>query len=106
VRENGDSKSDALRGKLRLVRFDQVARLQKDGSSLFTAPAGVVPQTPEVSNRVRVIQGALEQSNVRGVVEMSRMIELTRQYQAIANLLQSHGDMRRNSIDKLAEVPL
>ncbi len=55
--------------------------------------------------RVRVIQGALEQSNVRGVVEMSRMIELTRTYQQIANLLQSHGDMRRNTIDKLAEVP-
>jgi flagellar basal-body rod protein FlgF len=106
VRESGDSKSDALRGKLRLVRFDQVARLQKDGSSLFNTPAGVVPRTPEASNRVRVIQGALEQSNVRGVVEMSRMIELTRQYQAIANLLQSHGDMRRNSIDKLAEVPM
>jgi flagellar basal-body rod protein FlgF len=106
VRENGDSRSDALRGKLRLVRFDQVARLQKDGSSLFNTPAGVVPQTPEVSNRVRVIQGSLEQSNVRGVVEMSRMIELTRHYQQIANLLQSDGDMRRNSIDKLAEVPL
>jgi flagellar basal-body rod protein FlgF len=105
VRENGDSRSDALRGKLRLVRFDQVGRLQKDGSSLFTAPAGVAPQVPEASNRVRVIQGALEQSNVRGVVEMSRMIELTRHYQQIANLLQSHGDMRRDSIDKLAAVP-
>jgi flagellar basal-body rod protein FlgF len=106
VRENGDSRSDALRGKLRLVRFDQVGRLQKDGSSLFTAPAGAEPLVPEASNRVRVIQGALEQSNVRGVVEMSRMIELTRQYQAIANVLQSHGDMRRNSIGKLAEVPV
>src|SRR5262245_58408811 len=105
VRENGDSRSDALRGKLRLVRFDQVARLQKDGSSLFSAPAGVAPQVPEAANRVRVIQGALEQSNVRGVVEMSRMIELTRQYQEIANLLTSQGDMRRNSIDKLAAVP-
>lgn len=105
VRENGDSRSDVLRGKLRLVRFDQVAQLQKDGSSLFSAPAGAVPQTPEPANRVRVIQGALEQSNVRGVVEMSRMIELTRQYQQIANLLQSAGDLRRDSIDKLAAVP-
>ena len=105
VRENGDSRSDVLRGKLRVVRFDQPGRLTKDGSSLFSAPAGVVAQTPETANRVRVIQGALEQSNVRGVVEMSRMIELTRHYQQIANLLQSHGDMRRNSIGKLAEVP-
>ena len=33
------------------------------------------------------------------------MIELTRTYTQIANLLQSHGDMRRDAIDKLAEVP-
>jgi flagellar basal-body rod protein FlgF len=105
VRESGDSRTDVPRGRLRLVRFDQVARLQKDGSSLFSAPAGVAPQTPEPANRVRVIQGALEQSNVRGMVEMSRMIELTRHYQQIANLLQSHGDMRRDSIEKLAAVP-
>ena len=105
VRENGDSRSDVQRGKLRLVRFDQVGRLQKDGSSLFASPAGVAPQALEPTQRVRVIQGALEQSNVRGVVEMSRMIEITRNYQQIANLLQSAGDMRRSSMEKLAEVP-
>ena len=105
VRENGDSSSDVQRGKLRLVRFDQVGRLQKDGSSLFNPPAGVAPQALEPNRRVRVIQGALEQSNVRGVVEMSRMIEITRHYQQIANMLQSAGDMRRSSLEKLAEVP-
>jgi flagellar basal-body rod protein FlgF len=105
VRESGDAKSDVQRGKLRLVRFDQAGRLQKEGSSLFAAPAGVVAQAPEPTQRVRVIQGALEQSNVRGVVEMSRMIEITRHYTQMSNLLQSHGDMRRNSIGKLAEVP-
>ncbi len=102
VREGGNAKSDSARGKLRLVRFEQVARLQKDGSSLFKAPDGVNPQPAQ---KVRVIQGAVEQSNVRGVVEMSRMIEITRTYTLIAGLLQQHGDMRRNTIDKLAEVP-
>src|SRR5262249_3459591 len=43
VREGADTRSDAQRGKLRLVRFDQVARLQKDGASLFAAPIGVTP---------------------------------------------------------------
>jgi flagellar basal body rod protein FlgG len=54
---------------------------------------------------VRVVQGALEQSNVSGVIEMSRMIEITRSYTAIAGLLQQNSDMRHNAIDKLAEVP-
>src|SRR5882757_5929773 len=105
VREGADTKSDALRGKLRLVRFDQADRLKKDGSSLFAAPNGVQPQAVQPPQRVRVMQGAIEQSNVRGVLEMSRMIEITRSYTAIAGLLQQHGDMRRNAIDKLAEVP-
>jgi flagellar basal-body rod protein FlgF len=102
VREGSNSRSDSERGRLRLVRFEQVGRLQKDGSSLFAAPNGVDPQP---ADKVRVIQGAVEQSNVRGVVEMSRMVEVTRHYSLIAGLLQQHGDMRRNTIEKLAEVP-
>jgi len=105
VHEGADNKSDALRGKLQLVRFDQAALLQKDGSSLFVAPAGAQSQAPQAPQRWRVVQGGLEQSNVRGVVEMSRMMEITRSYTAIAGLLQQHSDMRRNAIDKLAEVP-
>jgi flagellar basal-body rod protein FlgF len=103
VRESGLSTSDAARGKLRLVRFDNMQRLRKDGSSLFAAPNGVAPTDP--SANVRVIQGSLEQSNVRPVLEMARMVEVTRTYTQIAGLLQQHGDIRRSSIDKLAEVP-
>jgi len=112
VREGTDSRSDAQRGKLRIVRFDQVQRLQKDGSGLFSAPADLVPQPPPVpqppqaTQRYRVMQGYLEQSNVRSVVEMSRMVEITRHYTMMAGMLQQHGDMRRNAIDKLAEVPV
>ncbi len=102
VREGGNTKSDSERGKLRLVRFDRPTQLQKDGSSLFAAPEGVTPQT---ATKVRVVQGALEQSNVRGVIEMARMIEVTRTYSQIAGLLQQQSDMRRNAIDKLSEVP-
>ena len=61
--------------------------------------------TPQPAANVRVIQGAIEGSNVNGVVEMSRMIEINRTYTMIASLLQSQGDQRRTSIDKLAEVP-
>jgi flagellar basal body rod protein FlgG len=88
---------------LRLVRFDRVQQLQKDGTSQFSAPNGVTPQPAPSS--VRVMQGAIEQSNVSGVIEMSRMIELTRTYAQVASLLQQAGDLRRTSIDKLAEVP-
>ena len=58
--------------------------------------------TPTV---VRINQGAIEKSNVRGVVEMTRMIEITRNYTQVAQLLQQHSDMRRSAIQQLADVP-
>ncbi len=103
VREGANTKVDSPRGKLRLVGFDQAQRLQKDGGSTFVAPAGVDPG-PAPRN-TRVMQGALEKSNVRGVVEMTRMIEITRNYTQVATLLQQQSDMRKNSLQQLAEVP-
>jgi flagellar basal-body rod protein FlgF len=103
VREGANATSDANRGKLRLVRFAQKQGLLKDGSSSFRAPNGVAPQPAD--STVRIVQGAIEQSNVNGVIEMARMMELTRTYAQIAGLLQQAGEQRRNAIDKLAEVP-
>ncbi|MCC6776565.1 MAG: flagellar basal-body rod protein FlgF [Hyphomicrobiales bacterium] len=105
VREGGDTRSDATRGKLRLVRFEQRNRLQKDGNTLFSAPAGVDPLPVQPPQRVRVVQGAIEQSNVQSVLEMSRMIEITRTYTMVSSMLQQHAEMRRGAVDKLADVP-
>jgi flagellar basal body rod protein FlgG len=101
VRE-GNSKVDSARGKLRLVTFANPQQLQKDGSSTFNATAGVQPQPATTAG---VVQGAVEKSNVRGVVEMSRMIEITRSYTQIATILQQQSDLSQSAIDKLAEVP-
>jgi flagellar basal-body rod protein FlgF len=102
VRE-GTSNVDSARGKLRLVTFANLQQLQKDGGSTFKAPNGVAPQPapPEAG----LIQGAVEKSNVRGVVEMSRMIEITRTYSNISSMLQQQADLGQTAIDKLAEVP-
>ena len=90
VRE-GTSNVDSARGKLRLVTFANLQQLQKDGGSTFKAVNGVQPQPapPEAG----FIQGAIEKSNVRGVVEMSRMIEITRTYTQIASMLQQQSDL-------------
>jgi flagellar basal-body rod protein FlgF len=100
VRE-GTQTADSLRGALRIVRFDNPQALQKDGSSTYSAGDAVVK--PDKTSRL--IQGSIEKSNVRGVVEMSRMIEITRSYTQIAGILQQQHDLDGQSIDKLAEVP-
>jgi flagellar basal-body rod protein FlgF/flagellar basal-body rod protein FlgG len=102
VQEGVNSETDTGRGKLRLVAFADQQQLQKDGTSLFTAPN----QQPQPATEVRVVQGAVEKSNVRSVVEMTRMIEVSRVYAQVAALLQQEADIHRTAIDRLAEVPV
>jgi flagellar basal-body rod protein FlgF len=102
VRE-GNSTADTLRGKIQLVSFDQPQRLQKDGGSTFMAPNGVTAN-PAPAN-TRVVQGAIEKSNVNGVSQMARLIEITRSYTDIANILQQQSDQRRNALSQLSQTP-
>lgn len=98
---SGNDIADSQRGKLRIVGFDAPGRLQKDGASTFAAPPTVTQQP--VTN-VKFVQGAIEKSNVRAVIEMTRMIEVTRSYTQVATMLSQQSDMRRSAIEKLAEV--
>lgn len=102
VVEGNNDKTESLRGRLRLASFAQPQRLQKDGATTFLAPAGTTPQS---TSNARVIQGSIEKSNVSGVIEMTRMIEITRTYTQIATMLQAQSDQRRSAIEKLADVP-
>ena len=102
VREGVSLTSDSTRGKLRIVRFDDMQQLRKDGASAFRAPDGVTPIPVEKPN---VIQGTIEKSNVRPVLAMTRMIEVTRAYTEVATILQQQNEMRKNSLQQLAEVP-
>ncbi len=101
VRE-GNSKADSQRGKLRLVSFANPRQLQKDGNGTFNYAGNDAPVEAKTAT---IAQGALEKSNVRAVVEMSRMIEITRSYTQIAAMLQQQSDLGQSSIDKLADVP-
>ncbi len=94
---------DAPRGQLQITGIDKPQLLQKDAGSTFLAPAGVnaVPPPPGT----HVVQGAIEKSNVRPVVEMARMIEITRSYSDIATVLQQQGDQRRNALQQLSQPP-
>ena len=98
----GTSRLDSIRGRLRLVSFAQAQRLLKEGSNLYVPGEGAVPQ-PDTKAQIR--QGFIEKSNVNSVVEMSRMIEITRTYTQIASLLQQQSDLHKSAIEKLADVP-
>jgi flagellar basal-body rod protein FlgF len=97
------SGNSAPRGQLQLVTFDQPQALQKDGGSTFVAPNGVNANPAPAGTRV--VQGQIEKSNVNAVTEMARMIQITRSYSDIAAILQQQGDLKKNSLQQLAQAP-
>jgi flagellar basal-body rod protein FlgF len=102
VREGASLNSDSTRGRLRLVTFQNPQALRKDGTSMFAAPAGVQPEPAE---KYRIVQGTIEKSNVRAVIEMARMVQITRHYTEVAAMIQQQAELRRNAIQQLADVP-
>lgn len=98
----GTGRIDSVRGKLRLASFTDPQKLVKEGNNLYSAGPGVAAQ-PDTKARVR--QGFIEKSNVNSVIEMSRMVEITRTYTTISALLQQQSDLHKSAIEKLADVP-
>jgi len=100
---SGTDPTDAPRGHLQIVSFDQPQLLQKDGDSLFVAPANANPAPSPLGTRIE--QGAIEKSNVNAVAQMARMIQITRSYNDIAAILQQQGDERRSALQQLSQLP-
>jgi flagellar basal-body rod protein FlgF len=95
------STATGIIGKLRVASFENEQALLPDGNNGFKAPEGIAAETAE---NPRVIQGAVEQSNVNGIVEMTEMVEVLRQYQSAQNIMQSEHDRLRNSIRTIAKL--
>ena len=84
-------------GRIKLVRFDDPQALSKVGSGLYDAEG----QTPQPANDSEVVQGMVEGSNVQGVVEMTRMIDTVRAYQAAAKLADTEHQRILDAIEAL-----
>ena len=102
VEEAGTTSTESQRGKIRLVSFASPQQLQKEGDNKYSAVDGAAPAPDTTST---LVQGSVEKSNVNGVVEMSRLIEVSRAYQQVATLLQQQSDLHKTAIHELASVP-
>jgi len=86
-------------GKLRLTDFADPRSLTRQGANLYSTTQSGIPA------KATVVQGALESSNVQPVLEISKMIEVMRAYEATATLSKSQDDMTRDAITKLGTMP-
>ncbi|HEV7278493.1 MAG TPA: flagellar basal-body rod protein FlgF [Devosiaceae bacterium] len=92
------STNDGIKGRLRVVEFTDPQELAREGSNLFSGG------TPIAIATTRVLQGALEKSNVSGIAEMTEMIRVSRSYQSLASLMQKQDEMRRSAVQRLGDA--
>jgi flagellar basal-body rod protein FlgF len=88
-------------GKLGVVRFDTLSVLSKQGDGLYSNTSNA---TPVAAKDVRMHQGMLEGSNVKPITEITNLIEVTRAYERITQMIQQNNDLSQNAIDRLAKV--
>jgi flagellar basal-body rod protein FlgF len=86
-------------GKLRLVDFANPRALTKEGGSLYATTQAANPAA-----NATIAQGMLESSNVQPIVEISRMVEVMRAYEATSTLEKGSSDMKRQAVQKLGSV--
>lgn len=86
-------------GKLKIVRFEQEGRLMRAAGGLFEARPG---QEPDLIETPMIAQGMLEGSNVNGVVEMTRMIQVQRDYGHAQNMIEGEHERTRKAMETWA----
>lgn len=86
--------------RLRVVEFANEKQLQKEGNSLFTAPAGA--QTQPATGQVK--QGYLEMANVNVVAEMVNMIAGFRAYEVNGKVVQAHDQLLDKAVNEVGRV--
>jgi flagellar basal-body rod protein FlgF len=86
-------------GKIALATFDSEQGMQSQGNGLYTTT-----QTPAPAPDSSILQGALEQSNVQPVTEMTSLIRIMQSYQQAANIISQEDSRLNNAITVLSKT--
>jgi len=86
-------------GQLMIAEFENYQTLNPTGSGLYTTDEDPIP-----AQDTAVMQGKVEGSNVQAVVEMTRMIDVLREYQAVQNMMQSEHERLQTASRRLART--
>ena len=102
VEEDGSIKVDgADREKLALITFADLKELKKEGKTLFKLEG---EQEEKEAEGARVLQGALEGSNVNAMEEMVQMIDSLRTFEACYKIVQVQDELNAKAVNELGRV--
>ncbi len=88
--------------RLKVVDFPERRYLEKEGNTMYKeSDFSGLAFVAEGDLRPKIHQGFLEKSNVDPVVEMTRMIEINRLYEANQKVIQTGDDMLNKAINQV-----
>jgi flagellar basal-body rod protein FlgF len=97
--EGNVSLDGAFVDRLKVVAFDKVSMLQKEGGSLFSQKPGLNSEKP---SSAKISSGYLEESNVNAVSSVVRMVEIMRHFEALQKSVSLvMNEITEKSIEKL-----
>lgn len=85
--------------RIGVANFAAPGALSKVGDNLWSAQGQASRPFEGI-----VVQGALEGSNVRPVIELTRLIEISRAYQSAAKIVSNADDLRQRAIERLGRA--
>ncbi len=85
-------------GKIGVVQPSDAMRVTAEGARTMRADVDTAPVA-----QPQVIQGAVEDSNVQPVLEMTRMMADLREFQFTTQFVQGEADRLQSSIDKITQ---
>ena len=88
-------------GRIGVTRFADKAALSKSGANQF-ADDGTAGATPATNAVVR--QGYVEKSNVNPVAEVTSLIDITRAYERMQNIIMGTQDLSAKAVDGLGKL--
>lgn len=86
--------------QLRVVKPQTGTTLLKEGESLYKTSGNLDPAT----DTTRVRQGFVEASNVQVVIEMVRMIEVSRAYETSQKVLAAHDSALEKAVNDVGRI--
>ena len=83
-------------GKIGVVQPDDETRLTAEGGRLMVAASPTKPFADP-----KLVQGAVEDSNVQPILELNRMMNDLREFQFTTQFIQGESDRQSGAIDKI-----
>ena len=82
--------------RLSVVRFDDEQALRKVSGGLYESDAAPLPHL-----EAAIVQGMVEESNVRPVVELTLLMSVMRNFQAAQRMIETQDELQRRVINTI-----